>query len=178
MEYDEREEGGIMMISRFEQQFLKIFIASFVTFATGHYARAAQQVGYKPAIAHLSGIIVVQQFYGPPNFGENPKTDAKENVLEIKLDAPINVIAHPDMKSHLHAPHNSRAYIDSFIDADSYYNVRRMELVDLNYPAEHLDNFVGEHVAITGRLYERQDGMQFTNVLVIVDHISIAGNKT
>jgi len=48
---------------------------------------------YEPAVVELEGKLRVKTFYGPPNFGENPKTDLKERCWILSLDKPINVHA-------------------------------------------------------------------------------------
>jgi len=51
---------------------------------------------YEPAISVISGTIATEMFYGPPGFGENPKTDKKEDIYLLVPDQPVNVIGPAD----------------------------------------------------------------------------------
>jgi hypothetical protein len=64
---------------RSNPSFAKQAIVFLLFFAALHPVYAAQEVTYEPSNVQLSGTIVYEQFYGPPNFGEDPKTDAKVN---------------------------------------------------------------------------------------------------
>lgn len=37
----------------------------------------------------FSGYVIKKQEWGPPNFGENPKTDSRWNAVFLKLDHPV-----------------------------------------------------------------------------------------
>ncbi len=60
-------------------------------------AFAAPCSPYEPAVVSLSGIVVYVKAYGPPGFGETPRTDAHEDYYGLKLDAPLCTIANPAM---------------------------------------------------------------------------------
>src|SRR3989338_2775801 len=49
-------------------------------------------LGYDVPV-ELTGRVVSQEQYGPPNYGENPETDAKVRILVLRLSAPIELRA-------------------------------------------------------------------------------------
>jgi hypothetical protein len=51
---------------------------------------------YGPEKVTLIGKLVSRTFYGPPNYGENPKTDSKESQYVLLLDSPIDVVGSKD----------------------------------------------------------------------------------
>jgi Domain of unknown function (DUF4431) len=138
----------------------------FAAMVGASQAQARQQLSYEPTKVELSGTVVNQQFYGPPNFGEDPKTDRKVQVLELKLDAPVDVVAIPPTGI------GNDTYKHRGADAESAYDVKHIGLVDLQYPANHLDAFLGQRVAVSGVLYHQDNALQYTEILLIVDKIS------
>jgi hypothetical protein len=163
VEYARREEHQLMMMKLKEsgsflqkrtKKLLEILCcAGLTSLATIHYSAAKQEFSYEPAVVQLSGIVVTQEFYGPPNYGENPAIDSKERALILNLDAPINVIS----------------VLRTGPDQDSYYNERHVQLVDLtNLP---LKDFIGQHVSLCGTLFEKENGNHHTDVLMDVQNI-------
>src|SRR5260370_35171792 len=59
-------------------------------------AQDNQWVSYGPTVVQLKGRLVVERRYGPPGFGENPKTDAKMRVLILVLFKPAGVPGNPE----------------------------------------------------------------------------------
>lgn len=55
----------------------------------------AQCLKYNEDGVVLTGKVVLQTFFGPPNYGEDPTTDSKEKQAILKLDQPICVSADP-----------------------------------------------------------------------------------
>ncbi|MDR2964112.1 MAG: DUF4431 domain-containing protein [Bacteroidales bacterium] len=53
-----------------------------------------QDYSFYPEISVISGKIKIETFFGPPGYGENPQTDAREDAYMLYLDSPINVISH------------------------------------------------------------------------------------
>ncbi|HYW69635.1 MAG TPA: hypothetical protein VE961_01295, partial [Pyrinomonadaceae bacterium] len=47
---------------------------------------------YQPEKATVTGRIVYRTFFGPPGYGENPKTDSRETQDILLLDSPVDVI--------------------------------------------------------------------------------------
>jgi hypothetical protein len=59
------------------------------------------QLRYEPAVVKLSGILVMDAYYGPPNYGEEPETDPIEQNWTLKLDQPVDVLADPKLSAEL-----------------------------------------------------------------------------
>jgi len=141
-------------------------LCGLVALAGSFQASAQQRLSYEPAKVQLSGTMVTEPFYGPPNFGEDPAKDKKVQVLELKLDAPVDVIVIPPTgigNDTLKSRGN---------DLESFYGVTRVGLVDLQFKTRNIEEFLGQHVTVTGTLHEKDNGLQYVNVLLIVDKIS------
>jgi hypothetical protein len=110
---------------------------------------------YEPAIVELSGSISLEVHYGPPNFGENPKTDKKEQVPILKLQLPISVQGDPK----------------NDLDGDSFNNVDHLQL--LMQPSQSLKEYMDKKVTVKGTLFEKQSGENFTDVLMNVQKITL-----
>ena len=111
----------------------------------------AQALHYEPAVVQLSGRLVVEDHYGPPNFGETPSIDKKEKVPILELDPPISVSS------------------DEGANSDSFSNVRRIQL--LNSPVLKLGDLAGHHVSLRGTLSENQSGGNYADVMMSVQEI-------
>ncbi len=44
---------------------------------------------FEPAVVELTGKLVEKVFYGPPGYGEDPKSDSKEHAAILLLSKPI-----------------------------------------------------------------------------------------
>ena len=130
--------------------------------ATPHNDRKVQRIAqgdwlsYEPAVVELRGKLTSKWFYGPPNYGENPKTDSKELLPILLLSEPVNVRGKPDPN------YGSSEYV-------SVKNVRRMELV-LRIPHKYM---IGKNVVVKGTLFHALTGHHHTEVLVDVQSIRL-----
>ena len=115
-------------------------------------------VSYQPTVVEIKGKLIVRRYYGPPNYGENPKTDAKETMPILVLSKPINVQGNTDPKA-------------SF-DRQSVKNVRRIQL-EFTKPYKE---FIGKTVLVKGTLFHAFTGHHHTDVLMDVRSIEL-GNK-
>jgi hypothetical protein len=118
--------------------------------AQGATNLAAQGLRYEPTVVQLSGTLVIEDHYGPPNFGEEPGTDSKERALILKLDAPIDVVGDPTGTTN----------------RSSFGDVRRIQLVGLQ--ARKLTERVGQHATVQGTLFEKLSAGHLTDVLLDV----------
>jgi hypothetical protein len=118
-----------------------------------HGSFAAERLRYEPVIVRLSGKIIVEDHYGPPNFGETPKTDKKEVVPILDLDAPIAIEGRSEKN----------------INTDSFSDIRRIQLIG----SQGLDPIIlaGQHVSLRGTLFEKQSGEHYTDVLMNVQEV-------
>jgi hypothetical protein len=128
-------------------------------------AETAHDYHYEPALSQLSGQIVFQKYddQGPPYGGEDkdPATGKtvilpKVDVLVLKLDRPIDVIATADPGP----------------DEDSFYDV---EIMEIDLP-DKMERYVGRHVRATGYLSERTRGVEHTDVLFDPESIVIGSS--
>lgn len=124
------------------------FLAVVMLFG-GRTSVAAESYHYGPEVVHLSGVVVLEVHYGPPNFGENPKTDTKGKYPILVLDKPITVIGDPNDE----------------IDRTTYENVKRIQLARVN-PALAIP--VGRPVTVEGTLYESFTAHHYTDVLLLL----------
>jgi len=67
-----------------------ILVAASTAAAQDH-----NRLSYEPAVVELKGKLIVERKYGPPNFGENPRTDAKVRVPVLLLIKPVRVRGKP-----------------------------------------------------------------------------------
>jgi len=110
---------------------------------------------YWPAVVELEGKLSIETFFGPPNFGENPKTDSKERSWILSLNKPINVRGKTDPDPGLSTPAE---------------NVRNLQLV-LSVPRKEL---IGKKVIVKGTLFHAHTGHHHTDALMNVQSISLA----
>lgn len=94
----------------------------------------------------LTGTLRIETFYGPPNFGESPKTDAKERQAILHLAKPLCTIA-------------SNA-------ADAEQNQLTVTVAPMDKLS--LSQFVGKTVKVRGSLFHADNGHHHTPVLIEV----------
>src|SRR5215510_4345751 len=128
---------------------LTLTAASFMVILIGGLATTAQRnsrwLSYEPATVLLEGRLTVQREYGPPNYGENPKTDEKVKVPVLVLSVPINVRGTPgDVQN-----------------ATSVRGVHRIQLVFTNGETSYKE-FVGKLVLVNGTLFHAETGHHYT----------------
>jgi hypothetical protein len=116
-------------------------------------AQQRQSLSYGPG-AELEGRLTVQWKYGPPNYGENPKTDSRRKIPIVVLTRPINVRGIPE-----DAPQSI-----------SVQNVRRIQLV-LTGPEMDYKALVGKQIRVKGALWHATTGGHYTDVVIFVDSI-------
>ena len=123
-------------------------------------ALAQTPLHYEPAVVNLSGTVKVEIHYGPPNFGRSPRSDAVQRVPILVLDRPVTVEGS--------LPRNGERIA---VNADTYRNVNRIQLVFVpaNRAPAGLD---GERVSVSGTLFEKVSGENFTDVLLSVQAVS------
>jgi hypothetical protein len=115
-------------------------------------ARADTVLHYEPATVTLTGTVRLEQHFGPPNFGENPRTDQRVQVAILVLDAPV------DVEGNRVAPGQPP------LDTTTYRRVQRVQLIGAN--AATLN---GRHVSASGKLFEKIAAGQYTDVLLQVE---------
>lgn len=112
-----------------------------------------RMLSYEPAIVKLKGKLTVELKYGPPNYGERPKTDVKVRVPVLILDEPVSVRAKPG---------------DGF-NANAVQRVRRIQLIFS--PEQPYKEFIGKKVFVEGTLFHAFSGHHYTKVVMDVHSI-------
>lgn len=101
----------------------------------------------------ISGQLTRKVIWGPPNFGENPKTDAKVGVWILKLDFPISVLTGTDI-----------GMPQKRIVAKEVQIRRRLAT------AQGYDEYLGRHVVVTGRL---ESQVEYDDVTPVVINVTV-----
>jgi hypothetical protein len=111
-----------------------------------------QTYRYEPAISVLRGEVKMENFWGPPGYGEDTLTDMKEHCAMLILDKPINVLA----------------------DTSSEFNesVNDVGIIQLASTIK-LNEYLGKRVTIKGKLFGAQTGHHHTPVLLDVTGIEV-----
>jgi hypothetical protein len=110
-------------------------------------------LSYEPTETQLEGRVVVAQRYGPPNYGERPKKDAKVRVPMLILAKAVNV----------------RGDSGDGFNSISERNVKRIQLVF--EPGTSYKQFVGRYVRVKGTLFHAHTGHHYTKVVMSVASI-------
>jgi hypothetical protein len=113
---------------------------------------AAEPLRYEPVVIRLSGVIVIEAFFGPPGYGEDPENDEIERALILVLDEPVAVQGDPN---------------DS-LNSESVDDVRRIHLV-IRHPEIWAKEW--QHVVLEGTLFHRLTGHHRTPVLMSADRL-------
>ena len=109
---------------------------------------------FEPEISTLTGSVKLEVFYGPPGYGENPKTDKKEPTYILHLPKPINVIA-TDPEDELN--YTAR-------------NITKIQLV--NSGNFKISSFNNKTVKVSGTFFSAHTGHHHTDVLLTIKAIS------
>ena len=129
---------------------MKLLLAFVVTTlcAMPLLSRAAQCLHYSGDPVTLTGEVILQTFYGPPNYGENPNTDSRETQAILVLVQPICVSANPS----------------SYEDEEK--NQVKVTLVSTD--GVNLGAYVGKRITFQGILFHANTGHHRTPVLMRV----------
>jgi len=110
---------------------------------------------FEPNVSIIEGKLIKRMYYGPPNYGENPDTDAKQYPFILLLDDPIDVIALED------DIHNS-----------DKLEVTEIQVVPKNKEeTELVEQYINKRITIQGTLFEAIFGGHHTDVLIYVERI-------
>jgi len=96
----------------------------------------------------LSGKVVLRTFFGPPNFGESPESDARETQALLQLNQPLCTLAAEEREEQAER------------------NQRLVTLVPLG--GLSLKQYAGKHVAVQGSLFHADNGHHHTPVLIAI----------
>ncbi len=139
---------------------LKLTITTLLLLVlTRGFETAAQDkhwLPYEPAIIELQGRVIVQWRYGPPNYGENPKTDARVRVPILVLSKPVNARGNPQDE----------------LNSESVEGTRRIQLDFFNVKTPYTQ-FTGKRVIVTGTLRHAITGHDYTKVVMNLQSIKV-----
>jgi uncharacterized protein DUF4431 len=118
------------------------------------FVYAADTFKFEPAVVNLTGKLVKKEFFGPPGYGEDPKTDSKEHAAILLLTQPIRVVAEKN---------------DQFNETRE--NVKEVQLI--NVKRITLSPYIQKTVKVTGKLSSAITGHHHTDVLIEIDTIEM-----
>ncbi len=124
----------------------------WAVFGNSFGASAGEPLHYGPAVVRLSGIIVIEAFFGRPNYGDDPENDEIERSPILVLDEPVVVEGDPD----------------GDFDSESEDDVRRVHLVIID---DALWAKKWRHVVLEGTLFHSHTGHHHTRVLMRVNRL-------
>lgn len=109
---------------------------------------------FEPSTSTIEGRLITRMYYGPPNYGENPETDAKQYPFILQLDYPIDVLWEED-------------------DANGdVLGIKEIQVVAMDKEtSDLLDTYLDKRVKIRGTLFEAIFGGHHTKVLIEVGEI-------
>ena len=131
-----------------------LILALLVAFAGAGPAHAQRFLSYEPEVVELDGQLVVQSKYGPPNFGEQPKTDQKVRVPVLLLSQRVVVTGDQEDGKN----------------SQTAYNVRQVQLAFDRSETSH-KTLIGKPVVVTGLLFQAHTGHHYTEVVMNVQSI-------
>jgi hypothetical protein len=120
---------------------------------------AAGCIEFDKQTVSLHGRVVPTQFYGPPNFGADPKHDRRDIVALLVLDRPIWTCDVPVSK----------------VGHGGKYRAQKLEMVFSDPPYGKQWN--GKRVVATGTLYPWDNALQYTPVLLWIKHVAAEGKR-
>ena len=134
--------------------FIAVILASSLCSLTASAGDAWLQ--FSPSFVTLEGHFELVVRFGPPNYGEDPKTDLQMDVPVIWLAEPIRVRGRPGDE----------------INADSVEGVR---MVQLSLPSKIKPyDFIDRSVVVKGQLNHATRGPEFTPIIMDVTQIELA----
>ncbi|MCU5771927.1 hypothetical protein N5923_12740 [Erwiniaceae bacterium BAC15a-03b] len=120
------------------------------TTGLGQMAHAEDVLQYQPAVVTLEGDVDMQQFDGPPGYGDGPD-DKKVYVPVLHLSAPVTVNPPPNTS-------NENA------DSEPENNVTEMQILSDHGPVK-----LNGCYRISGKLMHQVIADHYTTVLIIMD---------
>jgi Domain of unknown function (DUF4431) len=131
-----------------------LVLTILMTVAHPTATQAQRWLSYEPQTVELDGRLVLQSRYGPPNYGEQPKTDQKVKVPVLVLKNPVHVLANQEDGYNSQPVYWATQIQLAFVDNGTAYN-----------------NLIGKPVVVTGSLFHAHTGHHFTDVVLKVRSI-------
>jgi Domain of unknown function (DUF4431) len=105
---------------------------------------------YQPDTVHITGVMEQRMFYGRPNYGENPETDAKDWGYYVVPDAPVC----------------TRGGSDPADDAMGDIRLVQLSLEPAGFAA--VPPLLGRRVRVTGTMYGAFTGYHHAPVVISI----------
>lgn len=118
-------------------------------------------LSYEPEVIELEGRVIVEWKFGPPNHGENPKTDARVRVPILVLRNPVNVRGNPQDK----------------LNSESVVGIKRIQIRFFSLKTSYRQ-FIGKRVLVTGTLSHAITGHDYTKVVMDLRSIKVKKGRT
>ncbi len=116
--------------------------------------QAQRWLSYEPQTVELHGKLVIQSKYGPPNYGEEPRTDQKVRIPVLVLRYPVSV----------------RPSQEDGPNSEAVYRIKQIQLA-FNDSGTTYRNLIGKNVVVTGSLFHAHTGHHYTDVVLKVRSI-------
>lgn len=114
---------------------------------------------FEPSLSEITGVLTLNQFYGPPNYGETPETDTIERVWIIELQFPISV-------------HREEPEIEEGDFNLTQYNITRVQIYTPNEKI-NLKKNEGKLVTVKGKIFGSHTGHHYTPVLMEIVSLDV-----
>ena len=137
-----------------------LILTLLAAFGCAGPAQGQRFLSYEPEVVELDGQLVVQSKYGPPNFGEQPKTDQKVRVPVLLLSQRVVVTGDQE---------DGRTYQPAS-KAQTASNVSQIQLAFATGETSH-KKLIGKPVVVTGTLFRAHTGHHYTDVVLNVQSI-------
>lgn len=111
---------------------------------------------YEPEISVISGVLIIQSYFGTPGYGDNPETDSREYSYILMLEKPIDVI------SKTENPEEG----DFDITKSNLKEIQLTSTQNINF-----SNYKNKAVRLTGTFFGANTGHHHTEALIIVQKI-------
>lgn len=140
-----------------EQKSQKTSVIEQANDSTSYVKSASDVKEYRNAsTSTVTGTLKIELYYGAPNYGESPETDAKEYTYILYPDTPINIIYSVD---------------SSEFDVQ-FKGITKFQLTPLgNIGQLSLDPFVNKRITVTGEFFGKHTGHHHTDILMTVSKI-------
>lgn len=102
-------------------------------------------------IVVLRGVLDTVHTFGPPNYGENPETDAKVIYFTVNLRKPISIRGNPN---------------DEF-NRDTIRGISRIQIK--LYESEKLLEVLGKRIKVKGKLWRQSVGSDYTGAVIDIE---------
>ncbi|HCB1501240.1 TPA: DUF4431 domain-containing protein [Klebsiella michiganensis] len=126
---------------------LHVILAMF-TLCSGSVFAAEPCIHYAQEVK-LSGYVEVRTFFGPPNYGENPKTDSRQVQSMLFLDEPVCATAAPNAIQY---DEDERDQIEVTLRTES--------------PSSALTSLASKHVTVAGKLEHAESGYDNSKLIL------------